>query len=150
MVHASQPFAVTHPVAASLDAVLSYWQDLRRGEASIPFWDDLRLADAKATGAEVFLVDVFATPERFRFAEIDMALDAGARDAVLGRFIDEVALPHGFEMLRAQCAATVEGARATVYSHEPAEAGERGYERLLLPLWGEGQVHMLLGALARL
>lgn len=143
------PFAIIRPLAGPLDALLTYWQGLRRGAAEIPFWDDVDLTEAQRLGGEVFLLDVFAQPERFRFSILQQGVSRAEQEAILGRFIDEVSLPHPFELLRAQCSATVEEQRPSVYHHaDPASVSEN-YERLLLPAWGEGQVRMLLGAIAR-
>jgi hypothetical protein len=45
-----------------------------------------------------------------------------------------------FGYLRAQCSATVEARAPTC--HEDAA----GYSRILLPMWGDGHIGMLLGA----
>jgi hypothetical protein len=147
MTQDSIPFAIRAPIAAKLDAVLSYWQDLRRGEAEVPFWDDLSLPEVRRLCSRVFLIDVFSKPERFRLSAAELDLAKQDLDRILGRFIDEVDLPTPFELLRAQCAATVEEMRPTFYAHDTADDG--GYQRLLLPAWGEGQVRMLLGAVSR-
>lgn len=140
------PFAITRPIGHKLEAVLTYWQDLRRGAAEIPFWDDLTMPKVEHLCREVFLLEVFARPERFRLNEADVGLDKADQERILGRFIDEVDLPAPFDMLRAQASATVESLRPTLYTHEPTTAAEDGYDRLLLPAWGEGEVRILLGA----
>jgi len=63
-------------------------------------------------------------------------------DLLLGLFLDDVDLPEVFTLLRAQASATVELMRPTLYA-----AG--GGQRLLLPAWGEGEVRMLVGGLAK-
>ncbi|WP_421932263.1 hypothetical protein [Phenylobacterium sp.] len=149
MTQPDAPFAIARPLGGQLDALLTYWQALRRGAAEIPFWDDVDLSQAQKIGGEVFLLDVFAQPERFRFSILQQGVSRAEQEAILGRFIDEVNLPHPFQLLRAQCSATVEEQRPTVYRHaDPATVADN-YERLLLPAWGEGQVRMLLGAVAR-
>lgn len=149
MTQSAPPFAIARPLGGQLDALLTYWQDLRRGEAEIPFWDDIVMTEVERLSGEVFLLDVFAQPERFRLSILEVGLTASQQEAILGRFIDEVDLPNPFELLRAQCSATVEQSRPTVYTHAGATDVADNYERLLLPAWGEGQVRMLLGAVTR-
>jgi hypothetical protein len=137
------PYAITGPMSPALDGVLARWRELLRGGAEMPFWDDLDLATFRACCPGVFLLDVFEKPQRFRLALAEVGLSQDAQDHVLGRFIDEVDLPAPFEMLRSQCCATAELAAPTLYRHGGAQGG---YARLVLPAWGEGQIHMLLGA----
>ena len=65
-------------------------------------------------------------------------------------FLDEIDLHTPFDGLTLQCKATVEGCAPTYYCQttarkaDPEHAG--GYARLLLPLWGNGRIEMLLGA----
>lgn len=132
------PFALPEKLDRELARVLSYWEGLRRGGNDIPFWDDLK--PAALEGATVFLIDAFAQPERFRF---NAFLGAVAGSANLkGRFLDEADLASPFEFLRAQSSAAVEARKATYYRHD-------GYGRLLLPMWGDGRVSMLLGAVSQ-
>ena len=55
-----------------------------------------------------------------------------------------------FEYLISQCSATVEGCLPTYYRHvavaKPKNLALKSYARILLPLWGEGHIRMLLGA----
>ncbi|HWA63075.1 MAG TPA: hypothetical protein VG939_16970 [Caulobacteraceae bacterium] len=136
------PFAISGPIAGRLDAVLAWWQDLRRGSAEVPFADDIVMPDFERLCPRMFLLEVFAKPERFRLAIAEVGLSDADRDRVLGRFLDEVDLPAPFEMLRAQASATVECMHPTIHVHE----GDGAYQRLLLPAWGEGEVRLLLGA----
>jgi len=140
------PFALPEKLDRDLTAVQSYWDGLRRGGNEMPFWDDVKQPDLEGLGAGVLLVDAFAQPERFRFNFLSSALNQGAAATLRGRFADEGALPHPFEFLRAQCSATVEARKPTYYRHE----GNGGYARLLLPMWGDGRISMLLGAIAPL
>ena len=91
----------------------------------------------------MLLIDVFDKPERFRFNQLggDLLL---AQDKALERQVPRrsgFAAPLGF--LRAQASATVE-ARAPTY-YRAAD----GAARLLLPMWGDGRIGMLLGAVQR-
>jgi hypothetical protein len=136
------PFAVDGPLAPPLARLLAYWEGLKRGQAEVPFWDDLSEIKIEASGAETFILDVFSRPERFRFNDLEVAPPAVQSDLLLGLFLDDVDLPEVFTLLRAQASATVELMRPTLYA-----AG--GGQRLLLPAWGEGEVRMLVGGLAK-
>jgi hypothetical protein len=136
------PFALPEKLDDDLSRVQSYWDDLRRGGNDMPFWDDVRLAALQERAASVLLIDAFAQPERFRFNFLSDALKAGD---LKGRFADERDLPHPFEYLRPQASATVEARKPTYYRHD----GKDGYARLLLPMWGDGRISMLLGAVSK-
>lgn len=143
------PYAITGPISPRLDAVLSYWQDLRRGRAEMPFWDDIDLKAVRGLCREIVLLDVLSAPERFRLAIAELAMDADYRERIPGRFIDEVDLPPGLDLLRSQASATVECGRPTIYRHTPRTGSDVPYSRLLAPAWGEGQIRVLLGAVER-
>jgi hypothetical protein len=57
-----------------------------------------------------------------------------------------------FQYLNGQGLATIESRAPTYYRHEVTERGSsratEGYSRLILPLWGDGRIGMLLGAVA--
>ncbi len=143
--HHAAPFSLETPLSPSLDRLLEYWRGLLRGEATVPFADDVNLAKVEAKASDVFVLGVFEKPERFRLEVARTPAAPEVEAAVLGRFIDEVALPCPLEFLKAQASATVESMGPTFYEHRPKGA-ERGYGRLLLPAWGEGHVSLLLGA----
>ena len=67
-----------------------------------------------------------------------------------GRFADEVEVRPPLDYIGSQCGATIESRAPTYYGHGNGRrpAGAQSYARLLLPLWGEGAVRMLLGAVA--
>ena len=133
------PFAVPSDLTPDLARVLAYWRGLLRGSAEMPFADDVNLADLPDLAGRLFLVGVFARPERFRF---DLIGDDLKCDGWMGLFLDEASPVTPFEFLSAQCAAAREGAAPTYY-----ERGDpHGYGRLLLPLWADGRNSMLLGA----
>ncbi|MEI9965601.1 MAG: hypothetical protein WDM92_13970 [Caulobacteraceae bacterium] len=131
-----------------LARVLAYWEGLKRGSADIPFWDDVRLTDLPDINTNLAVVDVFAAPERFRYSIVGEALTDGQPGDVAGRFLDETELAAPLDYMRAQCAAAVESAAPTYVAGKGG--GARGYGRLVLPLWGEGQIRMLLAAVERL
>lgn len=135
------PYAVPARLSPDLARVGDYWAGLLRGNAKMPFWDDANLSDLPDLADRLFLIDVFDVPERFRFNTIGKAIAGGAE---AGRFLDEVELTGPFAFLRSQCSATVEAGATTFFQ---PEAGTRPYSRLLLPMWGDGRISMLLGAL---
>lgn len=137
------PFAIDEALGPRLDAVLAYWRGLRRGEASVPFADDIDMAAVRRLCDDVFVLSVFENPERFRLGLAHTPRAPEIHDTLLGRFIDEVALPKPLEYLRAQACAAVEGLAPAYYRHD----SDPSYARLLLPAWGEGQVRLLLGAI---
>lgn len=137
---AKHPYAPPVRLSPELARVQAYWRGLLRGGAEMPFWDDAKLTDLPDLADRLFLIDVFSPPERYRFATLGKALTGGD---LAGRFLDETQLSSPFAFLRSQAAATVEAAQPT-YFRDEGELG--GYGRLLLPMWGEGRISMLLGA----
>jgi len=131
---AASAFAVPRKLAPDLARVLAYWEGLKRGQADMPFWDDVKLTDLPDLRDRLGLVDVFEGPQRFRFGVVGDGLPPGLG----GRFLDEVPPEAPLDYLLAQCSATVEAARPTWF------AAADGAGRLALPLWGEGQIRMLL------
>lgn len=133
----THPFAVPSRLPPDLARVQSYWRGLLRGAAQMPFWDDARLSDLPDIEARLFLVDAFEGPERFRLGVVGEEV---AKD-VSGRFVDEMEPARPFAFLQAQCSAAVEAAGSTFFRSE-----DGGYSRLVLPMWGDGRISMLLGA----
>ena len=134
----TQPFAVPSRLSPDLQRVHAYWRGLLRGSAETPFSDDLRLTDLPDLADRLFVVDVFARPERFRLAVVGK----GVGKTLSGCFLDEVKLGVPLDFLAAQCAAAVEAVSPTFHRG----GGASPYGRLVLPLWGDGHVSMLLGA----
>lgn len=141
------PFALPEKLDRDLDRVRSYWEGLRRGGNEMPFWDDLKPSVIEDQVESLFLIDVFDLPERFRFNFLSDDLKKRAGRDLKHAFVDMVGLTHPFDYLRAQCSATVE-ARAPTYYRHMVSSGQPAYSRLLLPMWGDGRISMLLGALA--
>lgn len=134
------PYGLPARLSPDQARVLAYWRGLLRGTATMPFWDDAKLSDLPDLTDRLFLVDVFQQPERFRFGLVGEALTA---DGMAGLFLDETELQFPFEFLRSQCTATVESAEPTLFA---GQSGDRPCARLLLPMWGDGRISMLLGA----
>ena len=139
----TSPYAVPAHLPADLVRVRAYWSGLLRGNAEMPFWDDVKLTDLPDLVDTLFLIDVFGAPERFRFNSVGKGISGGAEP---GRFLDEIELTGPLAFLRSQCSATVESAATTFLGQEVRLPGTHAYARLLLPMWGDGRVSMLLGA----
>lgn len=133
------PFPLPNKLERDLARVLSYWEGLERADNDMPFWDDVKLSALPELADSLLLIDAFVLPERFRFNTVGKGLAQRYGEAVGGKFIDELNLRAPFGFLRAQCSATVE-ARAPTYH------ADAGYSRILLPMWGDGHIGMLLGA----
>src|ERR1700759_241960 len=84
-------------LAAEIDddliRIQDYWQQLRRGENSIPFSDDINLASLPGTAQRTLLIEVFYDPLRFRIDIAGARVEEQYGEALAGRFLDEVA-PH--------------------------------------------------------
>ncbi|HZV04812.1 MAG TPA: hypothetical protein VE999_06990 [Gemmataceae bacterium] len=135
------PFELPDRLETSLQAVLAFWQGLRRGQNGMPFGDDLLLPQLSELPGKLFLLAVFAPPERFRIEFLNSALPAAAT----GKFLDELPPSTEFAFLRAQASATLEAAAPTLL--RLTDSSGDSFSRLLLPMWGNGQVSMILGAL---
>jgi hypothetical protein len=144
IMHCRNPFPLPNRLDAKLRPVVSLWDSLRRGEAGMPFADDLGVPALSQLQGSPFLLSVFAEPERFR---LEYLTDNFRGAPSVGSFIDEIKPNAGFGYLRAQCSATVEAAAPTWL--RLTESNGHHFSRVLLPLWGNGQVNMLVGALDR-
>jgi len=133
------PFSLPEKLKPNLARVRAYWEGLRRADNAMPFWDDIKLSSLPDLADWLLLIDVFALPERFRFNTLGAGLAQRYGEDVKSKFLDELTLRAPFGYLRAQSSATVEGRGLTYY-----EAA--GCARLLLPMWGDGHIGMLLGA----
>jgi hypothetical protein len=141
-VHTS-PFPLPEKLDNDLAQVKTYWEGLRRGGNDMPFWDDHKPSALGALAGKVILIDTFANPERFRFNSIGDALKQSYGEPLAGKFADELDLRDPFGFFRAQASATIEARAPTFYRHE-----QPPYARLMLPMWGDGRISMLLGAIA--
>jgi hypothetical protein len=140
------PYPVPEEMTPVLRRVYAYWDGLRRGENEMPFWDDLKLSALPDLSDRLLLIDVFEKPERFRFNTVgEMYLNPGGT-SVIHQFADEISLPNHLKYFRSQASATVESCEPTFYRHIGAKS--RGsFSRLLMPMWGNGYIGKLLGAL---
>lgn len=146
------PYAMPEKLEPSLQQVRAYWEGLRRHENNIPFWDDLKVSSLPDLADSLLLIDVFLKPVRFRFDTVGQELTARYGKTVAGKFLDEIEAKHPFAYLISQSSATIEGGVPTFFRHERGKSEAAGstapYSRLLLPLWGDGYIGMLLGALS--
>jgi hypothetical protein len=145
-------YSVPRKLPAALARVRAYWEGLKRGDASMPFWDDVAPTALPDLADQLMLIKAFEKPRRFQFSMIGKDLQQRYNGDLVGAFSDEIEIRHPFEYFNSQCFATVETPAATFYRQAPADAdGPRQaeeYSRLLLPMWGDGHVGMLLGAVA--
>ena len=132
-------FPLPGKLSPDLQRAMSYWDSLKRADASMPFWDDVKLSALSDIADRVLLLDVYDDPERFRVNTI--GAQAGDGDALRGKFLDDATSGARLHELRAQASATVAARAPTFYSGD-------GYDRILLPMWGDGRIGMLLGAAA--
>jgi hypothetical protein len=141
------------PASAEPELMLvrNYWETLKRAANDMPFWDDFKPTALPESAATIMLIEVFYKPVRLRFGSIVGAeIEKHYGKQVGGMFSDEIEARSPFEFLNSQASAAIEGHQPTYYQHAGKQS-QRGqpssaYSRLLLPMWGEGQVGMLLGA----
>jgi hypothetical protein len=144
-------YSLPDQLEPDLSRVQGYWSGLKRGANDVPFWDDVKFSLRSRLGRESMLIDVFENPRRFRFDLMGADLTGWYGEAIGSKFLDEIDLHAPFDGLALQCKATVEGCAPTYYRQTTARRADAerpgGYARLLLPLWGNGRIEMLLGAL---
>jgi hypothetical protein len=143
--NSTSPFALPAKLSSGLDRVRGYWESLKRGETSMPFWDDVKLSSLPDLSDRLLLVDAFENPPRFRLNSVGAQIRRSYGTDLADKFIDQIAQKGPFEQLAAQASETIEAKAPTFYA-APAGSGHQGYVRLLLPMWGEGRIGMLLGA----
>ncbi len=141
------PFAVPAQLDAGLNALRIYWHSLKRGNAAMPFADDWKLGEAGQLSKLVFLAEVFETPERFRLNIVGDEIAGRYGSELTGKFADEIAAHVPLNFFLSQCAATVEIQAPTFYRHAPAKRDESEYERIVFPLWADGRIGALFGAI---
>lgn len=138
-----QPFALPEFLSAEFAALRGYWNSIRRGEAKIPFADDFSAAALGRMSANLALVHVFENPQRFRFDLAGANVASVYRAELENRFVDEISPGAPLDYFAAQCATTVESAAPSLYDHRRTP-GSAEYQRLMLPLWGDGRVNLIL------
>ncbi len=136
------PYPLPAEMSPTLLRVFSYWESLKRGDNNMPFWDDVKLSTLPDLTDQLLLIDVFANPENFMGKDFIVPYN----ESLARKFADEVELQGRLKYLRSQCSATVEGREPTLYHHRRS-ATSAAFSRLLMPMWGDGHVGMLLGAI---
>ncbi len=149
MTASTLPFALPVKLPLDLDRVRDYWESLKRRENTIPFWDDLKLSSLPDLSNRLMLVDTFERPQRFRLNSVGEQIREQYGVDLVGKFVDEIDPKFPLEFFTAQASATIEAKAPTFFSYEPAIGGgpQRRYARLLLPMWGNGRIEMMLGAI---
>jgi hypothetical protein len=141
----ASPFPLSPKLPPGCVRTLRYWQDLRRGESAMPFSDDIALSALPDLADWLFLVDVFATPQRFRWNHVGQAIVERAGAQPGGKFLDDGITRSPFNFTLAQASATVEAREPTFYAYD-GKSGEDGmYARIMLPCWGNGRIDLILG-----
>jgi hypothetical protein len=136
---ATTPFPLSD-VEPELEALRQYWASLIRGHNDMPFADDFAPSAVPQLSERLIVLDVFDKPNRFRYSSLlGKDLERHYGEEVRDLFVHEAARRAPFDNLEAQAEATVEGAKPTYY-----RAGH--YSRILLPMWGDGRIAMLVGA----
>ena len=130
-----------------LRALYDYWSAKRRGRR-MPARPDIDPVDVPRLLSNLMLVSVTGEPPRFRFRLVgtEIVLRYGAE--LTGRELDEIDLGTELGSVRSQYEETVRESAPTYCRHaiETKDGKYLRYERLLLPLSGDGaHVDMLLG-----
>ena len=143
-------YSLPDELEPDLGRVQAYWNGLKRGANDVPFWDDVKFSLRSRLGRESLLINVFENPLRFRFDLIGADLTDWYVGAIGNNFLDEIDLHAPFDELIVQCNAAVAASAPTYYRQTAVRTGDAerpgGYAGLLLPLWGNGRIEMLLGA----
>ena len=142
MMQCRNPFPLPDRVDAKLQPIVALWESLKRGESGMPFGDDLGVSALSGLPGNPFLLGVLPANQRCRF---EFLSDGLRRGVTTGTFIDEMSPNANFGYLRAQSSATIEAAEPTLLRLTRLSGDD--CSRVLLPLWGNGQVSMLLGAI---
>jgi hypothetical protein len=144
----TEAYSVPLTLEPELVRVHEYWQGLKRGANDIPFWDDLKISLQTRLAQETVLIEVFENPQRFRFDMVGEDVTKRYGKAFNGKFADEIDPHEPLNEFESQCRTTVERRAPTYYRNGPTNKGadDNVYSRLILPLWGNGRVEMLLGA----
>jgi hypothetical protein len=105
----------------------------------MPFADDLRVDQLSRFATSLLIMEVREKPERFRFEIVGAEIARLFGEELEDRFLDEVPHRAPIDFLASQCAAVLDIVAPTWH-------GNSSYERLLLPLWGNGYVSRIVGS----
>jgi len=151
MAEPAAPYSIPADIDPQLALVRDYWESLKRTENPMPFWDDVKTNAIPELSDKLLLIDAFQQPLRFRFRYVGQAIESRYGTEIRGKFIDDLERRSPLEYLSSQCHATVEARLPTFYRQTQQQSQTRrapdAYSRLLLPMWGNGYIGMLLGAI---
>src|SRR5690348_12468612 len=100
-------YAVPPSLPSDLSRVRDLWEDLKRGEANMPFSDDLDPAKLQELTDGLILVTVFESPLRFRFEWVGPSVTGRSGSTIAGLFSDEANLDPPLDDFNAQAIETV-------------------------------------------
>lgn len=148
MTRATPPFALPAKLPSDLNRVWGYWKSLKRGENKIPFCDDLKLLSLPDLADRLMLIDDFERPQRFRFNSVGKRIQQSYGGDLVGKFADEIDPKNPLEFFIAQASAKIEANAPTFFTDTATSDSRRnvGDTCLLLPMWGNGRIDMMLGA----
>jgi len=145
------PFKPPAKLPPGLSRLRDYWESLKRGENNMPFWDDVKLSSLPDLSDCLMLIDAFENPRRFRLNSVAAQIRRSYGADLADKFVDEIAQKGPLELLAAQANATIETKGPTFFAGQAGSgSGHHNYARLLLPMWGDGRIGMLLGAIIEL
>ena len=143
------PYSVPAKLDPELARVRAYWEGLKRGEADMPFGDDVNLSALPDLSGRLMLIEVTGKPVRFRLGMVGDEIKMRHGGGLVGKFLDELESHRWLEYLHSQCSATVESRAPTYYRYDAGKGDPADrYSRLILPMWGNGRIGSLLGAVA--
>jgi hypothetical protein len=143
------PRVIAHVVAVEqlqsqrLRQLFEHWQRLR-GSRPMPRRAELKPEDIHYAIGSVSLVEVLRNPLNFRFKLIAKRAERLGRHSDQGKLLDEIEPPFFREFLRGYYVRVVETLEPVVDRVEFAPGARPsgsllGYERIILPLAGEGE-----------
>ncbi len=132
-------------IERDLARVQDYWQQLRRGENSVPFSDDISLTSLSHMAQQSLLIEVFHDPARFRVDIAGPRVEQHYGAPLAGKFLDEIPARGPLDGLSAQCQSVLQ---ARTPGYETRGQGKQRFARLVLPFWGNGHVDMLIVAIS--
>src|SRR5205085_6778253 len=124
-----------------LETLRRYWSALRRTQNPLPFADDLNIARLSQFAPRLMVLEVRERPQRFRFDIVGTQIEARYGEDLGDRFLDELSEHTPLEYLDSQGCAVMQSQTPTWFAWQSAGCD---YERLLLPLWGNGYVSSIL------
>ena len=142
----SNPYPFPLTLSPTLTRVMAYWDGLKRGGNKIPFWDDVNLSALPDLTDRLMLINVYTEPERFRFNSVGKEFLKQNTGSLNNIFADGIELRGSLKFVRSQCSATVEAREPTFY-RDGGSPDDAAFARILMPMWGDGRIGMLLGAL---